>query len=144
MMRFSVVALAVLVCTPAGATRALQVSLPTLYERAEVVLDVSVDADSTSSFWVDGRIYTRRTAAVLAVWKGVANTRTVSIVTLGGVVGGIGQRVDGEAVVVERGVVFLKYMPALDGYRVLALSQGFVPVMSDAEAQTIRASAHAY
>ncbi|MBC7793996.1 MAG: hypothetical protein H7Z43_09820 [Clostridia bacterium] len=130
MIRYSVFVGLVLAASPVMGTRVLGIGLPDLVKRAELVADVEVLKDSSSSFWVDGRIFTRRTALVRATWKGFSSVKTVNIVTRGGVVGRIGQRVDGEAVLDEgaRGVAFLIYVPSLDGYRVVALAQGFVPL----------------
>lgn len=148
MIRFSVrtafVALALTsFARPASATRVLEVSLADLVARAQIVADVDIVPDTASSFWVEGRIFTRQTARVRALWKGVLSVKAVSIVTRGGVVGRIGQRVD-EEVVLEpgaHGVAFLRFVPELDGYRVVALRQGFVPPSEVLEAR-VRSYAH--
>lgn len=137
MIRYCTLALVLLVATPAGATRVVSLTLPELVERSELVAEVQVVPDTASSFWIGGRIYTRQNAIVRALWKGRATTRTISVVTRGGRVGDIGQRVDGEVVLEAHGVAFLKYAEALDGYRVVAMQQGFVPL--DATDDALRA-----
>jgi hypothetical protein len=123
MMRLAALVLAMLVCSVAGATAAFQVSLAQLSQRAELV--VEADAGEAASFRIDGRIYTRTQVTVRESWKGQA-PRTLSLVTRGGIVDGIGQRVDGESVLPTgtHAVLFLIYDEGLEGYRTLAQSQG--------------------
>jgi hypothetical protein len=128
MKQLAFVALAVLVALitarPAGATRALPVSLEQLSRIAEVVVDG--EALAARSYWLDGRIFTRLDVKVLGTWKGALRERTISVVVRGGVVEGIGQRVDGEAVITpgDHTVLFLRYDEELAGYRPIALEQG--------------------
>ena len=49
----------------------------------------------STSYWQDGRILTRVSIAVEEVWVGELTDTTVDVVTLGGTIGEIGQRVDG-------------------------------------------------
>jgi len=79
---------------------------------------------SVTSRWVGGRIFTFAEVERASVWRGSAPDR-VTVVTPGGVVGGIGQRVDGAAVFAEGedAVVFLTRAEA-GAYRVSGLAQG--------------------
>jgi hypothetical protein len=135
------VALLLLLARPAGATRALPVSLESLARAAELVVDV--DAGPGQSFRVDGRIFTRVEVRVRGVWKGDERARSVSIILRGGVVDGIGQRVDGEAVVEEgdHTVLFLRYDEELAGFRPVALEQGAFRVRDRGDKRAARLEA---
>src|SRR3990167_9483135 len=62
-----------------------------------------------TSFWQEGRIYTRTRLAVEEVWQGKSPGETVEVLTLGGSIGTIGQRVEGAGLILpnERVVVCL-------------------------------------
>lgn len=125
MLRASLLALLVLIPAVLGATTMRRLSLEELAQRAELV--VLATPGERGSFWVGGRIYTRTRVAVEEVWVGEAEAgRGVSVLTLGGVVGTIGQRVDGEARLPpgKRSVLFLVRDAKLEGYRVLGMEQG--------------------
>ena len=124
---------AMLVCNVASATAVREIALAQLAQRAELI--VEVDAGAAQSFRVDGRIFTRTTMQVRAAWKG-PQTRDVSIVTRGGIEGGVGQRVDGETVLPSgtHAVLFLVYDEHLEGYRTVALEQGAY-VIADTRAE---------
>jgi len=83
-------------------------------------------AVQSESFWREGRIFTRVTVLADEVWKGPgAAGRTVEVLTPGGRVGHLGQRVDGSTAVVvgERVALLLARTP--DGaYVPLGLWQG--------------------
>lgn len=125
----------------AFATRAVDVPLTTLTARAELI--VEGDADEAESFWVEGRIFTRTPVHVRSVLKGTGQCRasglacaaTISVVTRGGIVDGIGQRVDGEATVEPHTVLFLVYDQRLEGYRVVAMQQGAFAIEDDTRAR---------
>ena len=135
------VALLLLLARPAGATRALPVSVASLTRVAELVVDG--DAGPKQSFRIDGRIFTRVEIRVRGVWKGDERVSSVSLVLRGGVIDGIGQRVDGEAVVEEgdRAVFFLRYDEELAGYRPVALEQGAFRVRSSGDLRAARLEA---
>ncbi|HSI03699.1 MAG: hypothetical protein ACAI38_00365 [Myxococcota bacterium] len=135
------VALLLLLARPVGATRALPVSLEALARNAELV--VEGDAGPGQSFRIDGRIFTRIEVRVRGVWKGDERARSVSIILRGGIVDGIGQRVDGEAVVEEgdHTVLFLRYDDDLAGYRPIALEQGAFRVRDRGDLRAARLEA---
>lgn len=113
----------VLFAPAANATWALPVGVSELTRRADLIVDGDVAA--RQSFRIDGRIFTRVEVTVRDAWKG-GSPRSVSVVLRGGVVDGIGQRVDGEAVLEQgdRAVLFLRYDAGLMGYRPVAMEQG--------------------
>ena len=123
MTRLAALALAMLTSSVAGATAAFPVALAQLTQRAELIVDA--DTGATQSFRIDGRIYTRTAVTVRNTWKG-ETAKTISLVTRGGIVEGIGQRVDGESVLPTgtHAVLFLIYDETLAGFRTLAQSQG--------------------
>ena len=69
--------------------------------------------------------------------------KTIWVRTLGGVVGKIGQRVEGEAVLVpgERAVLFLKSSPE-GHFRVVEMAQGHYPLLKDADVHRLQKSPH--
>jgi hypothetical protein len=95
-------ALALLVLPSLAAAMTTRVaSLADLARRADLCLVGR--AVARESFWREGRILTRVTVQAEEVWKGAAGpTQSVEVLTLGGVVGGLAQRVDG-AVTVDVG-----------------------------------------
>lgn len=111
------------VATPAEATAVVGMDLNSLSREAELIVGGRVVA--VESAWDKGRIRTRVTLATETVLKGKpTEADRVTFSVLGGEVGGIGQRVPGEAtfVVGERVVVFLTDL-ALRA-TVLGMSQG--------------------
>lgn len=132
------VACALFVARSASATRVLPVSLEQLTRNAELVVDG--DVGQGQSFRVDGRIFTRIEVKLRGVWKGDARVRSVSVVVRGGVVDGIGQRVDGEAVLDsgDHTVLFLRYDARLEGYRPIALEQGAFRVREQSDLRAAR------
>ena len=69
--------------------------------------------------------------------------KTIWVRTLGGVVGKIGQRVEGEAVLVpgERAVLFLKSSPE-GHFRVVEMAQGHYPLVKEADVPRLQKSPH--
>ncbi len=135
------VALVLLLARPAMATHAFPVSLETLARSAELVIDG--DAGPGQSFRIDGRIFTRIEVRVRGVWKGDERARSVSVIVRGGVVDGIGQRVDGEAVLAngDHTVLFLRYDEELAGFRPVALEQGAFRVRDRGDLRAARIEA---
>ena len=85
------------------------------------------------AYWEGGRILTRNVVRVDETWAGAKPaTETVEAVTLGGIVGNIGQQVSGEAVVPADtpAVLFLSAQHGV--YRVVGLSQGVFAVTAGA------------
>jgi hypothetical protein len=121
----SVVLVASLLASPiaANATTMQRATLPELAQDAALIAVVEVGA--STSFWDSGRIRTRHELLVRDTWKGPRLER-VSVLTLGGVVGDLGQRVEGEAALPtgRRLVVFLEALPERGAYRVLSMHQG--------------------
>lgn len=120
------------------ATRVLPVSIEQLTRNAELVVDG--DIGKGESFRVDGRIFTRVEVKLRGIWKGAVLLRTVSVIVRGGIVDGIGQRVDGEAVLDsgDHTVLFLRYDEQLAGYRPVALEQGAFRVREQSDLRAAR------
>jgi hypothetical protein len=77
------------------------------------------------SFWQGPRIMTKVRVAVDEVWTGRAPREPViDVITLGGVVGGIGQRVDGAAALPDGGQVVLHLRQHDGEYLPVAMAQG--------------------
>ena len=117
-------------CTAASATVVRVLSLPELVSGSEVISLVTVE--SSSSRWEDGRIVTRSVARVDLPLAGADSGARIEVLTLGGEVGDVGQRVFGEPVLRsgERYLVFLA--PAGDGrsLRCVGMAQGALPVVA--------------
>src|SRR5512137_104221 len=98
--------LALLVALPAAAAVAVPASVEDLTRGSDAVVRGRVTG--VTSRWIGGRIFTFVEVVRSSVWRGNAPAR-LTVVTPGGVVGGIGQRVDGAAVFAEGedAVVFL-------------------------------------
>lgn len=107
---------------PALATTMVKLELPDLATRAPLI--VVGTATAQQSEWFEKRIITRTTFTIEKAIKGEASG-SITIVTLGGVVDGIGQRVAGTARFApdETAVVFLEPSP-IDGWRVVGMAQG--------------------
>jgi hypothetical protein len=88
---------AVLPCAAAAMSTRVA-SVAELVRRADLCLVGR--AVARESFWREGRIFTRVTVQAEEVWKGgAAPGQTVEVLTLGGVVGALAQRVDGSVTV---------------------------------------------
>ena len=95
-----------------------------------VLLGTALDSESS---WQGGRILTRVRVQVEEVWAGIAPaTGIVEVVTLGGVVGDLGQMVSGEASIArhDRVVLFLARQNGV--FRVLGMAQGVFRVLAQA------------
>jgi hypothetical protein len=120
-----VLVLAFLVSSIASATVMRDLSLQELVRYSDLV--VRGKAHSGTSYWVEGKIYTRTTFDVEEIWVNrIAHLpKTVDVVSEGGVVDGIGQRSDGMVYskANERVVLCLKRKP--DGtYGVVGMALG--------------------
>jgi hypothetical protein len=111
-------------CSTAQATSLRYLNLQQLVDASELV--VRGRAVHQESFWHERRILTRVRIAVDEVWVGrVPASREVEVLTLGGVVGEIGQRVDGAAVMPQdRDMVVQLSRGADQNFWPVALSQG--------------------
>lgn len=79
---------------------------------------------SVTARWVGGRIYTFAEVEAATVWRGSAPSR-VTVITPGGVVGGLGQRTDGAAVFTAGEEIVAFLVRAESGlFRVSGLAQG--------------------
>lgn len=116
----------------AQASVSIQVGFDALVKDADAVVVITpVDA---TSVWEDGRIYTYTRVKVsdnVAGDVGVGAERTIR--TMGGVVGKIGQMVDGEPVFVEgkQSMLFMRRFKTNDVFEVSARGQGQYPVKLD-------------
>jgi hypothetical protein len=120
---------------PVGAARATTVRYMNLSElvRASDTI-VFGRAGAHDSFWQGTRIYTRVEVAVEEVWVGrTPRTKTIDVITLGGVVGTIGQHVEGVAPLPEDTRVVLHLKARSPGeYVPVALAQGVWHVQAPA------------
>lgn len=107
---------------PALAAQAVAVSIEELARSSDLVVRGQVV--STSARWQEGRIYTFAEVEVTSSIRG-ASPAKVTVMTPGGVVGDIGQRVDGAAVLApgEEVVLFLG-RSGTGELRVTGLAQG--------------------
>lgn len=116
----------------AEASVSIQVAFDALVKDADVVA-VITPIDSTS-VWEEGRIYTYTRVKVTDSVAGDAGVGAERIVrTMGGVVGKIGQLVDGEPTFVEgkQSLLFLHRFKGNDVLEVSARGQGQYPVKID-------------
>lgn len=91
---YSIGLVVLLSCLTAQATTLRHRSLSELVDASDLI--VVGQTEKPESFWHDTRIVTRATLHIEEVWVGrMPQTRTVEVWTLGGVVGTIGQQVDG-------------------------------------------------
>jgi len=135
-MRRSVVVLLALLWLPARGSVVRALDLPDLCRGADVVVHgVVIEARSG---WEGKRIITRVTIGIAETLKGAPGAR-VTVRRLGGVVGGVGQSVAGEAALApgDEVVLFLARKP--DGYVMLGMSQGVYRVSADARTGERRA-----
>lgn len=108
---------------PSHATSVHYRTLPELVHKSDVTL--LGHAIGQESFWQGTRILTRVRLAVEEVWAGAAPRLSyVDVVTPGGVVGTIGQRVDGAAVVPTSGQVVMHLRAHEGEYLPVAMAQG--------------------
>jgi hypothetical protein len=121
-MRSILCLLLLAVAAPAVAALAVPASIEDLARGSDAVVRGRVA--SVTSRWVGKRIYTFAEVETASVWRGSVPAR-VTVVTPGGVVGGIGQRADGAALFAggEDVVVFLARAEA-GAFRVSGLAQG--------------------
>jgi hypothetical protein len=122
---------------PAHAAVVVNLGLPQLSEKAALVVRGTVEASQASWDSSGKRIVTRTSIRIAAVLKGTATNadgtplKTVEVVTPGGVVGNIGQRVPGAArfVVGEEVVLFLESLQS--GWTTLGLALGKFSIRPD-------------
>lgn len=123
---------AVLVPTDASASVSIAVGFEMLVKDADVVAVIT--PHEAKSVWEDGRIYTYTR---VKVDQGVAGDLGAGaegwVRTMGGVVGKIGQLVDGEPVLVpgKQSLLFLRRFKPGDVFEVSARAQGQYPVTID-------------
>jgi len=122
MRKLFALAAALATASPAVAAQAVATSVEDLARASDVVVRGRVI--STTARWSEGRIYTFAEVQVSASLRGTAPAR-ITAITPGGVVGDVGQRVDGAAVFTsgEEVVVFLGRSQG-GTYRVNGLAQG--------------------
>lgn len=128
---------ATLVPSDASASVSIAVPFEALVKDADHVAVVT--AAESKSVWEDGRIYTY---TKVKVDQGVAGDIGAGaegwVRTMGGVVGKIGQLVDGEPVFVtgKTSLVFMRKFKANDVFEVSARAQGQYPVLVDEKSKT--------
>ncbi|MFL5260934.1 MAG: hypothetical protein ACJ79E_10775 [Anaeromyxobacteraceae bacterium] len=123
-MRNAFLCLLVLAAAPARAMLAVPATVEDLARSSDAVVRGKVQ--SVSARWAEDqrRIFTYVEVAPTSVWRGAAPAR-VTVMVPGGIVGGIGQRVDGAPGFSkgEEVVVFLSGAEA-GAFRVTGLAQG--------------------
>lgn len=108
---------------PSHATSVHYRALRDLVRQSDVTL--LGHALAQESFWQGTRIFTRVQVEVEEVWQGAApKTATIEVITPGGVVGDLGQRVDGAAVLPADGQVVLHLRRIEAEYVPVAMAQG--------------------
>jgi transcriptional regulator GlxA family with amidase domain len=123
-MRKSLLIAALFAATPAFGAEAAAVSVESLARSSDAVVRGQV-RKITPTLSQDGkRIYTLVDVEVSSTWRG-ARLASVQVIVPGGIVGGIGQKVEGvpDFAGGEEVVVFLHRAEA-GGYRVAGLAQG--------------------
>ncbi len=135
---------ATLVPREAHASVSIAIRYETLLKDADVVAVMT--SSETKSVWEDGRIYTY---TKVKVDQGVAGDVSAGaegwVRTMGGVVGKIGQLVDGEPVFTEgkSSLLFLRKFKGNDVFEVSARAQGQYPIMvDDKKVQRVMRSGH--
>jgi hypothetical protein len=130
---------AVLVATDAAASVSVAVTLEGLLQETTFAV-VGTPAEA-SSVWENGRIYTytrvhvERTVAGAGP-KAEGGSTDVWVRTMGGIVGKIGQRVDGEAVLVPgRPSLYFLHPGPTGSFEVTARAQGQYPIVKDFQNQ---------
>lgn len=135
---FFISAVAVLISADAGASVSVAVGFDALL--ADSTMAGVATPVGRHSVWENGRIYTYTETRFDRVIAGEAAIgQHVWIRTMGGVVGDIGQRVDGEAVLLpgESSLLFLQEGPS-GAYEVTARGQGQFPIVADETGQLTR------
>ncbi|MEE8410033.1 MAG: hypothetical protein V3T05_10530 [Myxococcota bacterium] len=119
---------------PANATTALRIDLDDLVRQSDAVV-IGV-AETRDSYWEGSRIVTRVTVRVDDVWSGTTRgAQRIDVITLGGVVGSIGQRVSGSvSLPVGRRVVLCLVHDGAGAHRVVGMAQGVTFVIDDGSA----------
>jgi hypothetical protein len=122
MKRLLALLAALAVASPVLAAQAVAASVEELARASDLVVRGRVV--STVARWSEGRIYTYAEIEVVSSVRGKAQGRVIAV-TPGGVVGDLGQRVDGAATFIkgEEVVLFLE-RPDGGKYRVSGLGQG--------------------
>ena len=124
-------AAAAVASSDARASVSIQVTWDGLLRESTAAVLATVD--QTNPVWENGRIYTYSHLHVERVMAGaLAGDRDTWVRTMGGVVGKVGQLVEGEAVLAPgyRSVLFVHPGPA-GAYVVTARGQGQFPVVAD-------------
>jgi len=130
-----------LVTSPAQASIVDAMSLAELAEAADVVVVARVDGQR-SRYDAQGRIVTDVTLRIEeSLHGGLARGSRVIVQRLGGAVGDLGLRVEGEAVYVdgERLVLFARRLTTPSGpvLRPVGMSQGVLPIEDDAGVEVV-------
>ena len=122
-MKTTLLLAALLAATPALGAEAEALSVESLARGSDAVVRGQVARLSTTTS-PGGRIYTVAEVEVSATWRGAAG-RTVKVIVPGGVVGNVGQRVDGApALAAGEEVVLFLGAAETGAYRVAGLAQG--------------------
>ena len=123
-MKIPLVVAALLAATPALGAEAVALSVEALARASDAVVRGQVKKLAVTTSPDGLRIFTLADVEVAATWRGGA-ARTVQVIVPGGVLGRIGQRVDGVPAFAEgeEVVVFLT-QAEVGGYRVAGLAQG--------------------
>ncbi len=130
-------AAALLVPSDAQASVSIAIGFDALVKDADTVGIVTPQEAKT--LWEDGRIYTYTRVKIDQGIAGELGTGTEGWVrTMGGVVGKIGQMVDGEPVLTTNkpALLFLRKLKSGSGWEVSARAQGQYPVLTDSAAKT--------
>ena len=125
-------AAALLIPSDAQASVSIAVGFDALVKDADTVGIVTPQEAKT--LWEDGRIYTYTRVKIDQGVAGELGTGTEAwIRTMGGVVGKIGQMVDGEPVLTTNkpALLFLRKLKTGSGWEVSARAQGQYPVLTD-------------
>ena len=124
-----------LVATDAQASVSVAVTLEGLLQ--ETSLAAVVTPLDGRSVWENGRIYTYTRARIDRVVAGDAAKATeLWVRTMGGVVGKVGQRVDGEAVLAPgRPCLLFVHAAPVGSFEVTARGQGQYPIVIDSQNQ---------
>jgi hypothetical protein len=114
----------------AWSTTVVPQSLQQLTDKA--VLIAIAEAQSKTTRWQGGRIMTDTQMRIKELWKGHYTKELLSVTTLGGIVGEIGQYVPGSAQLSLGAVVLVFLVPGkTTGWRVVAMGQGVLPLRQD-------------
>ena len=130
------VALAVTVTSDGSASTSIALTLDDLARDAEVVARVTA-LDRTSA-WSEGRIVTSTRVHVDSVLGGQTAGDVVTVRSLGGVVDGVGQRVEGEPELAPGATAFVFLKRSGDAMRVVGRAQGRWLVARDGAREVVR------